>query len=78
MACIDMGWREYLVGVDFEGKHHWLDPKQRQHDAERYYLLPELGWIDLRLTARRLHNNPKVFLDRVGAALIGRGCPKTW
>ena len=78
VACIDMGWEEYRVGVDFEGKHHWLDPAQRQHDAERYYVLPELGWIDLRLTARRLHHSPQVFLDRVGAALISRGCPKTW
>lgn len=78
VACVDMGWEEYHVGVDFEGAHHWTDPRQREHDAERYYLLPELGWIDLRLTARRLHNNPGVFLDRVGAALISRGCPKTW
>lgn len=75
---IDMGWKEYLVGVDFEGAHHWLDPMQREHDAERYYVLPELGWIDLRLTARRLHHSPGVFLDRVAAALVSRGCPKTW
>lgn len=78
VARVDLGWPEYLVGVDFEGAHHWTDPVQRQHDAERYYLLPELGWIDLRLPARRLYNNPEVFLDRVGAALISRGCPKTW
>jgi hypothetical protein len=29
-------------------------------------------------TARRLHRSPEVFLERVGAALISRGCPKTW
>ncbi|ORW91360.1 hypothetical protein [Mycolicibacter terrae] len=78
VARIDIGWEDYLVGVDFEGAHHWTDPMQRQHDAERYYVLPELGWIDLRLTARRLHHSPGVFLERVGAALISRGCPKTW
>jgi hypothetical protein len=33
---IDMGWPEYLVGVDFEGAHHWTDPKQRTKDAMRY------------------------------------------
>ena len=27
IAVIDMGRREYLVGVDFEGAHHWTDPK---------------------------------------------------
>ena len=75
---IDMGWLEYLVGVDFEGAHHWTNPKQRTKDVERYAVLPELGWIDVRLTSGILHNNPESFLDRVGAALIARGCPKTW
>jgi very-short-patch-repair endonuclease len=75
---IDMGWPEWRVGVDFEGAHHWTDPKQRSKDVERYAVLPELGWIDIRLTSGILHNNPQSFRDRVGAALIARGCPKTW
>jgi very-short-patch-repair endonuclease len=78
IARIDMGWTEWLVGVDFDGAHHWTDPKQRSRDVERYAKLPELGWIDVRLTSGILHNDPRVFLDRVGAALISRGCPKTW
>jgi hypothetical protein len=75
---IDMGWREFRVGADFEGAHHWTNPKQRTKDVERYAVLPELGWIDVRLTSGILHNNPQSFLDRVGAALISRGCPQTW
>ena len=78
VARIDMGWRKYLVGVDFDGAHHWTDPKQRSKDVERYMKLPELGWNDIRLTSGILHNTPQQFLDRVGAALIARGCPKTW
>ncbi|HZN83744.1 MAG TPA: hypothetical protein VFC01_29270 [Mycobacterium sp.] len=78
IARIDMGWRKYLVGVDFEGAHHWTDPKSRTWDIERYHLLPELGWTDIRLTSGILHNTPQRFLDRVGAALIARGCPRTW
>ncbi|UVO13237.1 hypothetical protein NM962_03570 [Mycobacterium sp. SVM_VP21] len=77
-ARIDMGWAEYLVGADFEGAHHWLDPKQRERDAERYNFIAEAGWIDIRLTSRTLHLRPEAFLERIGAALIGRGCPKTW
>jgi hypothetical protein len=77
-ARIDMGWPEYLVGVDFEGAHHWSDPRQRSWDIERYAKLPELGWNDVRLTSGILHNRPQSFLDRAGAALIARGCPKTW
>ena len=76
-ARIDMGWRDYLVGVDFEGAHHWTDPRQRNWDVERYARLPELGWLDTSVTSGILHNRPQQFLDRVGAPPIGRGCPKT-
>lgn len=78
IARIDMGWREWLVGVDFEGAHHWTDPKQRAWDAERFNKLSELGWADIRLTSGTLHNRPRAFLDGVSATLIARGCPRTW
>lgn len=78
VARIDLGWREYRVGVDFDGAHHWTDAKQRERDAERYNALAALGWTDIRVTSRTLHLRPAAFLDRVGAALIARGCPKTW
>lgn len=78
VARLDMGWPEYRVGVDFDGGHHWTDPKQRDSDVDRYALLPELGWADIRVTAGILHRRPGVFLDRVGAALLARGCPRTW
>jgi hypothetical protein len=77
-ARIDMGWPQYRVGVDFEGAHHWSDPRQRSWDVERYAQLPHYGWIDERLTSGIFHNRPQSFLDRVGAALLSRGCPKTW
>ncbi len=78
IAVIDIGWREYLVGVDFEGAHHWTDPKQRRWDCERYTRLPELGWTDFRVTSGMVHQTPRAILNRVGAALVARGCPKTW
>ncbi|MDX1883520.1 hypothetical protein [Mycolicibacterium sp. 120270] len=77
-ACIDIGWPEYQVGVDFEGKHHWTDARRRDWDVERYAKLPELGWLDVRVTARILHHRRQDFFDRVGAALVSRGCPRTW
>jgi very-short-patch-repair endonuclease len=77
-ARLDMGWRAYRVGVDFDGAQHWTDSRQRNWDVERYARLPELGWIDIRVTAGLLHNRPHVLFDRLGAALIARGCPKTW
>jgi len=38
----------------------------------------ELWWLDTRVTARILHNRRQAFFDRVEAALVSRGCPKTW
>lgn len=78
VARPDMGWREYRVGVDFDGVHHWTDPRQRDKDIERYARLPELGWIDIRVSADLVHNRPRLLLERVGAALLARGCPRTW
>lgn len=78
VARLDMGWRQWRVGVDFEGIQHWTDPEQRDKDVERYWLLPELGWNDLRLTGRMLHKEPHRFLERVSNALLARGCPRTW
>ena len=78
VARLDMGWRRWRVGVDFDGAHHWTDSRQRNRDIERYALLPELGWTDIRLNSGMLHNTPGKFLDRVGAALVARGCPRTW
>ncbi len=78
VARLDMGWREWRVGVDFDGAHHWTDAKQRAWDIERYTLLPRLGWADIRVNSGLLHRKPQEFLDRVAAALLCRGCPKTW
>jgi hypothetical protein len=78
IAVIDMGWRDYLVGVDFDGAHHWTNPRQRRWDAERYTRLPELGWMDFRVTSGMVHQAPRGILHRVGTAIIARGCPKTW
>jgi hypothetical protein len=78
VARIDMGWREYKVGVDFEGAHHWTEANQFSRDVDRYALLPTLGWNDIRLTSGILHNRPRVFLGRVSDALMSRGCPRTW
>ena len=78
IAVVDMGWRDYLVGVDFEGAHHYTNPRQRHWDAERFTRLPELGWQDFKATSGMVLHGWRLLLNRVGAALIARGCPKTW
>jgi len=77
-ARIDLGWPEYLVGVDFDGAQHWTDPQQRTWDLERAARIADLGWIHIRLTSGMLLGQPRALLDRTGRALLVRGCPQTW
>jgi hypothetical protein len=46
-------------------------------DIERIAILESLGWVVIRVSAHMLRNPGRV-IDRVGATLIGRGCPKSW
>ncbi len=78
VAVIDVGWRDYLVGVDFEGAHHYTNRRQRHWDAERFTRLAELGWQDFRATSGMVQHGWRLLLSRVGAALVARGCPQTW
>jgi very-short-patch-repair endonuclease len=77
-ARIDMGWREWLVGVEFDRAQHWTDSRQRTRDIDRLAELLDLGWTIVRVSSGMLHNTPQVISTRVGAALIARGCSKTW
>ena len=72
------GGRSITLGSTSRAPTTGVVPRQRSWDIERFAKLPELGWIDVRLTSGILHNRPQSFLDRVSAALISRGCPKTW
>jgi hypothetical protein len=51
VAELDMGWRDVMVGVDYEGKHHWKTPRQIRRDIRRHEAVTELRWIDVRVTA---------------------------
>lgn len=74
-ARLDMGWREYLVAVEFDGAQHWTDSAQRDRDIERQAALEALWWIIVRVSAGLLHERRAAFADRVRTALLSRGCP---
>lgn len=75
VARIDMGWQEYLVGVEFDGAQHWTDPAQRSKDIDRLAHLEALGWRIIRVSAELLHNRPWVVIARVREALRAAGAP---
>ncbi|KAA0096714.1 DUF559 domain-containing protein [Mycolicibacterium sp. P1-18] len=73
VARLDMGWRDALVAVEFDGAQHWTDPRQRSRDIDRIAELGELGWLVVRVSGEMLRRRPHVVVQRVRAALRERG-----
>lgn len=73
VARLDMGWPDAMVAVEFDGAHHWTDPRQRSRDIDRIAELAELNWIVVRVSGEMLRHRPWVILQRVRAALRERG-----
>ncbi|MEV0335766.1 DUF559 domain-containing protein [Nocardia sp. NPDC050717] len=73
VARLDMGWRQWRVGVEYDGAHHWTDPAQRTKDIDRSAILADLGWRIIRVSASLLYRRPHIFLDRIHSALAARG-----
>lgn len=74
-ARIDMGWEEWLVGVEYDGGQHWLDPRIRADDIDRTAELERRGWRLVRVSADLLRHRPEVVVDRTRRALAAAGCP---
>jgi hypothetical protein len=73
VAHADLGYPDWKVLVEYEGRHH-ADPEQWRRDIERYSLTAADGWLLVRLG--HVHLSPKTVVDRVGRALMSRGA--TW
>jgi hypothetical protein len=50
VACVDMGWEDIKVAVDYDGAHH-RTARQFDYDIRRAEALTELGWVDVRVTS---------------------------
>lgn len=70
---VNMGWREHLVGVEYDGAHHWTDPAQRRRDIDRIAELEALGWRIVRVSSDMLGRRPHVVVDRTLTALRAAG-----
>ncbi|HYO02359.1 MAG TPA: DUF559 domain-containing protein [Mycobacterium sp.] len=71
---VDMGWRQWLVAVEYDGVQHWTNRRQRSWDIDRIAILEEAGWTIIRVSAEMLER-PDVILTRVRAKLRAAGCP---
>lgn len=75
LARIDMGWEQWLVGVEYDGPQHWTDPRIRANDIERTAELERRGWRLVRVSADLLRHRPDVIVDRARHALRAAGYP---
>jgi hypothetical protein len=70
VAFLDVGWRDFMIAVEYDGDHHRKDRKQYVKDIARLRMLEAMGWIVIRVIAE---DRPEEWLARVEAALIDRG-----
>jgi very-short-patch-repair endonuclease len=69
VAVLDMGWEDVKVATDYEGEHHWSKRAQIDNDIARFDEVTELGWIDVRVTARDTEGD---IIRRIAAARARR------
>lgn len=72
---IDMGWDDWLVGVEYDGIQHWTDPEQRRRDIDRIAEFEALDWRIIRVGADMLRYRPGTIVARTRSALLAAGWP---
>ncbi|OZE03222.1 hypothetical protein CH249_15690 [Rhodococcus sp. 05-2255-3B1] len=75
VARIDLGWRRWQVGVEYEGVHHWLDERQRTRDIERFEDLDRAEWRVVRVNSEQMRLRTHEVVARVRATLRAAGAP---
>ncbi|MGH3959857.1 DUF559 domain-containing protein [Mycobacterium sp.] len=66
---IDIGWEEWLVGVEYDGPQHWTDPSIRANDIDRTVKLERRGWRLVRVSSELLRYRPQVIVARARDAI---------
>lgn len=72
---LDLAWPDYMVAVEYDGRHHIERPEQWHADLARREDLEGMGWRIIVLTARDLFTLPAATLARVAGALHDAGMP---
>jgi very-short-patch-repair endonuclease len=62
---VDMGWKDLMLALEYDGGQHWDDPKRIAYDIRRTEFLNDIGWKVVRVMKE--HRAPEV-LDRLRRA----------
>jgi hypothetical protein len=49
---LDMGWRDLMLALEYEGDHHRTDRTRFAYEIERAEDIRDLGWMVIRVAAR--------------------------
>ncbi|WP_239152828.1 DUF559 domain-containing protein [Virgisporangium aliadipatigenens] len=71
VARLDLAYKHYKVGVEYEGAHH-RDGDQYQRDLRRINALHALGWLIIRFGPGDILHTPERSVALVRAALAER------
>jgi very-short-patch-repair endonuclease len=66
---IDMGWPQWMVGVEYDGEQHFDNPDDYAADIVRLEFLANRRWTIVRVSARQLRNGRPAIVARVRRAL---------
>jgi hypothetical protein len=72
---IDMGYPQWMVGVEYDGEQHFTNPDDYANDIERLEFLANRGWTIIRVSARQLRWERPAIVQRVRNALAAAGMP---
>lgn len=72
---IDMGWPQWMVGVEYDGEQHFVDPDAYAADIDRLEFLASRGWAIVRVSSRQLRWQRAEVVARVRRALAAAGMP---
>jgi hypothetical protein len=70
VAYIDVGWEEFMVGVEYEGDQHQTDRRRYVNDIHRLEMLEQMGWLIVRVVAEDRRAD---IVRRVRGAMVERG-----
>lgn len=70
---LDMGWKQWKVGAEFDGRHHAESPQQYAWDQRRREDITLPGWRLVTAVADDIYVAPAGLLDRLDAAVAAGG-----
>jgi hypothetical protein len=73
VARVDMGYKEFRVGIEYDGPQHWIDPAVRDRDIDKSSAFSDLGWTIIRVSNNLLRYREGTFVGRVFAAMTAAG-----